>query len=66
MSIETLKERIITAECARDYYASLVESFFSGESPDGGNFNHVIMAQWGRKRLVEKASTRAILLGGQG
>ena len=66
MSVINLKERVVVAETERDYYKSLVDSFFSGVSPQGGNLNHIVMAQWGRKRLTDKASARAVLLGGQG
>lgn len=64
-NIADLKDRLIAAEFERDYYKSLVDSFYSGTSPVNCNFNHIIMAQWGRKRLVEK-SKAAVLLGGTG
>lgn len=61
-SIAQLKERVLTAEAKVEYLQSLVDAFFTGESPDGGNFNHIIMAQWGRKRLAEKKKQVAALL----
>lgn len=61
-NIGDLKERIIEAETRAAYYESLVDAFFSGQSPDGANFNHIIMAQWGRKRLAEKVKQTAALL----
>lgn len=65
-NVEVLKERITVAEAEREYYASLVDAFFTGEAPSGGNFNHFIMAQWGRKRLEQKnEANRAVLLGGK-
>ena len=57
-----LKERVVQAESERNYYKSLVDAFFEGKSPQGGNFNHIIMAQWGRKRLDEKKKQVAALL----
>jgi hypothetical protein len=62
-SIAELKERVLTAEAERDYYMSLVDSFFSGAVPDGANFNHFIMAQWGRKRLEQKNRVPALCGG---
>jgi hypothetical protein len=61
-AVAQLKERVITAETERDYYRSLVDSFFTGEAPEGGNFNHLLMAQWGRKRLAERKKQVAALL----
>lgn len=62
-NVAALKERVLKAEAERDYYESLVDSFFSGNVPDGANFNHFIMAQWGRKRLVEKNKVPALCGG---
>lgn len=61
-NIAALKERVLEAESKAAYYQSLVDAFFSGESPDGANFNHIIMAQWGRKRLAEKVKQTPALL----
>jgi len=63
-SIEELKERVMTAEAALEHATSLLNSFFSGEVPEGANLNHFILAQWGRKRLEEKEKQVAVLLGG--
>ena len=52
-NIAQLKERVLAAEERAEYYESLVDAFFSGEAPEGANFNHIVMAQWGRKRLAE-------------
>lgn len=62
MSVADLKERIVAAEAEAEYYKSLVDSFFSGVPTDGGNFNHIIMAQWGRKRLEEKGRQQVAAL----
>lgn len=62
-NIATLKERVLQAEAERDYLASLVNAFFTGEVPDGADFNHFIMAQWGRKRIAEKKQTPVLLSG---
>lgn len=62
--LEQLKERMLTAEAERDHLQSLVDAFNTGVVPDGANFDHFIMAQWGRKRLEEKVRQRAVLLGG--
>lgn len=64
-NIADLKDRLEVAEAERDYFSSLVDSFYSGVAPVNGNFNHIIMAQWGRKRLAEKSKS-AVLLGGTG
>lgn len=61
-NIAQLKERVLAAEERADYYESLVDAFFSGETPDGANLNHFILAQWGRKRLDEKQIQVAALL----
>lgn len=61
-NIADLKERVLKAEAERDYYESLVDAFFSGEVPDGANFNHFILAQWGRKRLEAKEPKVPVLL----
>jgi len=63
--VAELKERVVSAEAERDYYKSLVDASYSGEPPEGASFNHIIMAQWGRKRLAEKKRS-AVLLGGAG
>lgn len=55
-----LKERVLQAEAEASYYKGLVESFFSGIVPDRADFNHFLMAQWGRKRLAERAKTAAL------
>ncbi len=59
-NIVALKERVLAAEAERDYLASLVDAFFTGSVPDGANFNHFILAQWGRKRLAEKNKVPAL------
>lgn len=61
-AVAELKGRVVLAEAERNYYKSLVDAFFEGEAPQGGNFNHIIMAQWGRKRLAEKKRQVAALL----
>ena len=61
-NIAALKERVMDAEERADYYESLVNAFFTGETPDGANLNHFILAQWGRKRLDEKQVQVAALL----
>lgn len=61
-NIAQLKERVLDAEARADYAESLVNAFFSGEPPDGANFQHIILAQWGRKRLAEKEKQVAALL----
>jgi hypothetical protein len=60
--VAELKQRALQAEEERDYYASLVEAFNTGEVPEGyGSLQHVIMSQWGRRRLEEKKKTAALL-----
>lgn len=61
-NIAQLKERVLEAENRAAYFESLVDAFFSGETPDGANLNHFILAQWGRKRLDEKQNQVAALL----
>lgn len=66
MSAARLKERLLQAEAERDYYRSLVESFFSGEVPEVGNSRqHIIIAQWGRKRLEAMRAKPALLQPGE-
>lgn len=59
--IAELKQRLIEAEEAAAYYHSLVETFFTGDIPNGASINHLVMAKWGRKRLEEQKSTAALL-----
>lgn len=60
--VAQLKERVQEAEAERDYYRSLVEAFFNGYVDDGQtSLNHMILAQWGRRRLAEKKSQPALL-----
>lgn len=59
--IATLKERVTEAEAERDYYQSLVASFFTGDVPDGASFEHFILAKWGRRRLEENKKQPVLL-----
>lgn len=46
----------------RDYYKSLVETFFSGAVPaEGGSIDHFIMMKWGKKRLESMRHSPALL-----
>ena len=66
-NVAALKERVLEAEARANFAQSLVDAFFTGQAPEGANFDHIIMAQWGRKRLEEKAKQKAaVLLGGTG
>lgn len=56
-----LKQRVLRAEAERDYYVSLVDAFFSGEAPAPASLQHVILAQWGRRRHAEMSRTPALL-----
>lgn len=62
MSIAALKDRLLEAEARAALAESLVEAFKTGDVPDGGNFDHVIMAQWGRKRLAEREKNQVAAL----
>jgi hypothetical protein len=53
-NIAQLKERVVEAEARAERLQSLVDAFFTGQSPEGGGFEGVLMAQWGRRRLAEK------------
>jgi len=60
--ISQLKARALEAEAERDYYRSLVETFFSGDVPDeGSSLNHLILAKYGRKRLEALSKQPALL-----
>ena len=61
MNTVTLKQRVIQAEAERDYYASLVEAFFSGDIPHGASIDHMILAKYGRKRHEDLNNTPALL-----
>jgi hypothetical protein len=66
---KSLAERLVEAEKGRDdavaqcnYYRSLVQAFFTGEPPKlGGDFDHFILATWGRKRFESMTPVPAIL-----
>lgn len=62
MNVAALKERVLEAETRAALAESLVEAFMSGVAPEGGNFDHIIMAQWGRKRLAERQSNKTAVL----
>jgi hypothetical protein len=56
--IAELKERVVEAEAEAEHYRSLVQAFFSGD-PMGRGIDHIIMAQWGRRRLAEKQENKS-------
>lgn len=64
MSVIALKEKLVAARAERDYYASLVEAFLTGEVPSRASLQHFIFAQWGRKRLEEQRTVPALLKAG--
>lgn len=60
--IVELKERLMEAEAERDYYQSLVESFFTGEVPKhGASLQHFILAKHGKLRLKELTKQPSLL-----
>lgn len=61
MSVAELKHQLEAALDERDYFKSLVESFFTGNVPRRATLNHVIMAKWGRVRLEDKRRKPALL-----
>jgi hypothetical protein len=61
-SVAQLKQRVVEAEAKVQYLESLLDSFWTGDVPDGATFNHMILAKWGRKRLEEKAKQPALLV----
>lgn len=60
-NITDLKERVTLAEAEAEHFRSLVEAFFTG-NPNGRGIDHIIMAQWGRKRLEQKQQNRTAAL----
>lgn len=63
-SYATLKLKLRETEVERDYYKSLVGAFMEGQAPTTGNsLQHMIFAQWGRKRIAEMAKTPTLLRG---
>lgn len=60
-NIAELKARVLQAEAEADHFRSMAESFFTGD-PMGRGIDHIIMAQWGRKRLAEKEKNRVAAL----
>lgn len=61
MSVEDLKRRLQEAEAEAEHFRSLVEAFFTGD-PMGRGVDHIIMAQWGRRRLAEKQANKTAVL----
>lgn len=59
--VAKLKERVIRAEEAAEYYKSIVDAFFTGDVPDEATLDHLIVAKWGRKRL-EDLKAQPVLL----
>lgn len=62
MSVEKLKERVLLAEARAERAESLLDAFFTGNVPAGASLNHIILAQWGRKRLDARVKTPALLV----
>lgn len=60
-NIAELKQRLEQAEAEAEHFRSMAESFFSGD-PMGRGIDHIIMAQWGRKRLAEKRANKLAVL----
>lgn len=60
-AIAELKARLMQAEAEAEHFRSMAESFFTGD-PQGRGIDHIIMAQWGRKRLAEKEKNRVAAL----
>lgn len=51
--IAELKGRVIALEEENDRLQSLVDSFFTGNVPNGAGPDHFVIARWGRKRLED-------------
>lgn len=60
-SVVNMKTRLLQAEAEAAHFRSMVESFFTGD-PQGRGLDHIIMAQWGRRRLEEKEQNRVAAL----
>lgn len=59
--IQQLKERVLSAEAEATELRSMLDAFFTGNVPDDATLQHVILAQWGRKRLDEKKRNGVLL-----
>lgn len=59
--IAELKTRVLAAEAERDFYRSLVETFFTGDIPDGACLDHLVLAKYGRMRLQSLSKQPALL-----
>jgi hypothetical protein len=57
-----LKGRVLDLQNEVDWLTSKLESFFTGNVPPGASLEHMLLAQWGRKRLDEKAKQPALLV----
>lgn len=63
-SFATLRQQLREAEIERDYYKSLVGAFSEGQVPAGSvSLQHLIFAQWGRRRQEELKSIPVLLRG---
>lgn len=51
--IAELKGRVIALEEENNRLQSLVDSFFTGNVPNGAGPDHFVIARWGRKRLED-------------
>lgn len=61
---EFLKQQDAALKAANERIALLeskLESFFTGDVPQHATFDHVILAQYGRKRLAERTRQAALL-----
>lgn len=66
--IASLKQRVVDAEeevsrldAENMLLRSKLDSFFSGDIPQGATLDHMVLAKYGRQRLLEKRQTAALL-----
>ena len=57
-----LKQRVCDLQDERDWLQSKLDSFFTGDVPNGASFDHMILAKYGRIRLIEKSKQPALLV----
>jgi hypothetical protein len=58
---EWLEEQLDDREAEIDYLRSLLDSFWTGDIPQGATLDHMKLAKYGRKRLEDQGKVPALL-----
>lgn len=59
--VAELKQRVVQLEAENRLLQSKLQTFFTGDIPQGATIDHMILAKYGRIRILEKAKQPALL-----